>query len=268
MPDQFFQDTKDMKALKKFYKKAPNAFQRVSAGTLNGLAFEERTNFQRSIKLNMIVRSPGLLKKLTRVKTASKSTPINQQQAETFTTTMARHEGWEAAASGGQTKATQFTDDGRVGNKQTGKSRKEARQGQAFTEPQDVGFSGRMSKKKVIQYLQRISRSPKRRRRSFYLPVWFKRMQPGVYRFVGGVVRRPKQLYGKGSRFARTKSGALFAATLTGARFRRLAGHQTTFAVKDYGWQEEATKETVLKNNVKRLWLNNFNHEIKKIKIK
>ena len=254
MPNQFFQDTSDMKKLKKFYKKAPKAFQRVSAGTLNGLAFEERTNFQKSIKLNMMVRSPGLLKKLTRVKTTSKSTPISKQKAETFTVTMARHEGWEAANKGGAVPATEFTDEGRAGGKPHGKSLKGARRGGAFTGPQDLGYSGRMSKRQIREYLQRISMNKKRRRKSFYLPVWFKRMAPGIYRFKGGKVSR------------KDKQGRMFKRpSLHGARFQRLSNQDQIMRVDSYDWQDEATVMTTKPSVSKRIWVVEQDRELRRL---
>lgn len=259
MTDQFFTDKKSQKQLEKFYEKAPKAFQRVSAGVLNGMAFDERGNFQKSISRNMTIRSPGLLKKLTRVKTTPKSKPINSQEARTFTTPMARHEGWKAAVEGGRVKATQFTDEGRIGGKQAGKAKKGAKAGGAFTVPSDLGFGDRLSRKQVPIYLQRISSSPSRRRKSFLLPVWYKKIPPGIYRFVGGSVRSPKA--------SSIKTKKTLRKTLVGAKMKRMSTPDDTYTVKSYDWQNEATKVTTRQSNVKRIWESSFNHELNKIKI-
>lgn len=254
MPDQFFQDKKSQKVLKEFFKNAPKAFQEVSAGTLNGLAFKERENYQKSIKKNMQIRTPGLLRKSTRVKMAKKTDRIQNQQSEAFTLTSARHDGWEAVEEGKQTKINVFTDKGRGGDSFSGKGRPGAKIGRAFTGPQDFGFSSSMGHNDVVNYMQRISASPRRRRKSWFLPVWFRLMPPGIYIFQGGKVRKRKLFS--------VKTKKQHKSTLVGADIVRLSTGRTTFKPKANNWQGEATRQTTKKAELQRIWFENFEKKV------
>ena len=259
MPDQFFQDKKDLGQLQQFFKNAPKAFQRVSAGFHNRLAFDGRKNFQKEIRSSMTIRSPGLLNKLTRFKTTKKNVPINKQESSTFTLTMDRHEGWVAVNTGKTVQATKFTTAGRGGS-ETKKSLTGARLGRAHTGPQDFGLPDNMSYDDVVNYLQRISATPSRRRKSWFLPVQFRGMPPGIYKFIGGKVRSPRA----SSRKTRRK----LKATLIGARIVRLSDTEGRMKPEKDNWHDRANKRTLRRSNLIDAWEDNYLHEINKIKVK
>lgn len=253
MTVKFKVDKKGEKELQKFYDNAPRAYQRVSAGVLNTFALDNSKNMKQSIGRLMVIRNPQFVKNNVRFKLTSKSKPINKQESSSFSLSRPNFDGWEAVQGGETTNMTLFTHKGRVGDSQQGVSRKAARSEQAYTKPSDLGFSDRLSKKRIILYLQRISASPKRRRRTWYLPRWYKSMPPAIYKFVGGRVK---------------KTGRGKQRTLINARIVMVSNPDQTARVHNKDWQGLADKQTTKPANVGKAFENNFNHELNKIKIK
>jgi hypothetical protein len=257
--DQFFQDKHSQRELKKFYKNAPRAFQRTTAGFLNRLAFDEYKNMQASIRGSMTIRADNLVKKLTRFKTTKKNLPISRQQTEAFTLTMRGHDGWEDQITGRASDSTVFTTAGRGGNEKK-KSLPSARYERAFTGPQDFGFGNDMSYQDVVNYLQRISSSPQRRRKTWFLPVQFKSMPPGIYKFFGGRVRKPKA--------SSVKTKRRLKSTLIGAKIKRLSDPTGGMRPEKNIWNVRATKKTLKLSNTQKAFQDNFDFELRKIRMR
>jgi len=253
MTVSFKVDKRGEKELQKFYDNAPRAYQRVSAGVLNTFALDNAKNMRHSIGRLMVIRNPQFVKNNVRFKLTSKSKPIRSQESRSFSLSRPRFDGWESVQGGKSTNMTLFAHKGRIGDSQQGVSRKAARSEQAFTNPSDLGFTKRMSKKRVILYLQRISASPQRRRKTWFLPSWYKRLSPGIYKFVGGRVK---------------KTGRGKARTLFGARIVMVSNPDQNVSVDHKDWQGMADKRTMKPSNVSKAFGSNFDHEFNKIKIR
>ena len=249
MAGQFDLDQRDLKKLIDFYKVAPRLFERTSAGVLNGLAFETMPEQRKQLGRAMIIRTPALLKHGLRVKKASATAPISQQFSQVGSIDIPRHDDWKAAETGEATRATMFTTAGRGGSKQN-VSKKAARAGQFHTEMDDFNNLSGSGEKKAKQYLQAISSDKERRRKPFYMPYKFRRMGRGVYKFKGGRVGT----YSKGD--------VKIRKTLVGARIRRLSKPAGQFKPRKIEWNETASRRIATTGNIKKLWVNNFNHII------
>ena len=253
MPDHFSIDPESKRQLNKFFKSAPKAFQRVSGGVLTRLAIDTRKNMMREIGRNTVIRNPNLLKNGIRFRAPRgiKNKNISQQETSAFSLSRDRHDGWAAINNGTRTRINIVTEEGRGGNFQN-QAKAQAKFRTKHTQPKDVGLSDSMGEKDTILYLQRISASPSRRRKSWYLPVKFKNMEPGIYKFVGGSVRA----ISKGSKKKK----------LVGAKIKRLNKTEANLKPKAIHWQDKAEHRTM--KNLKDVWVDNFEHEFKKIKMK
>lgn len=252
MPDQFTVGKDGLKDLHKFYKQAPRAFQRVSAGVLNSLAFDDRKASMRELGRATIIRSPGLLKTGNRVQTARKTQFIDQQKAISGSVPKPRHDAWEHIQDGSTTRATKFSDAGRGGSVQ-GKALPSAKLGRAKTHESDYRTKG-SGDSRTINFMQQIQQDKTRARQSFLLPRRFRNMPPGIYKFQGG--KRGKF---RGKR------------TLVGARLRLLSipsqfAESSRFTPKKIDWKGKATRRTAAESNVRGYWVRNMDHELRKIK--
>lgn len=255
MTDQFFIDPKAQAQLKKFYKKAPIAFQRTSAGVLSSMAAQSRTNAQKVLKRELTIRRPALLKTGLRFKLAKKNEPIRTQQSEVFSVKIGSFDGWESLESGKSSRVTMFTDKGRVGKNQKGVGKKEARAGQNHTVMSDYKLKG-SGQSRTNLFLQSIGRDDKRRRKPFYLPKGYKGMRRGVYQFQGGR---------KGTF---TSKGRKYKNTLIGAKIVRLSTPKDDMNPNKIGWMARAVRITTRPSRIKAMWVDNFEREVRKIKTK
>lgn len=250
MTDQFFTDKKSQEQLKKFYKTAPKAFRKVSAGVLSSMAVESRTNMQKTLRKDFTIRTPTLLNKGLRFTLANKNEPINQQQSTAGSIDIPRHDDWEGAQTGKASRVTMFTDKGRVGNSQAGKARKMSKAGR-HTTMSDFKLKGSGDNRTNL-YLQAIGSDDKRRRKPFYLPRKYKGMRKGVYKFSGG--RKGVFRGRKGS--------------LVGAKIVRLSTPQDKMQPKRTNWMGRAVRITTRPSRIKSMWVDNFDRELKKVMIK
>lgn len=251
MPDQFSLGDKDLKQLKKFYKRAPKAFQRVSAGVLNSMAFGTRIESIKVLKNVTTVRTPSILERNMRVKMANGNQAVNQQFSTAGSITSARHDGWEAIEKGSATRLTLFSDEGRGGSKQNVSKRASRAIPAQHLGPDDFNLSD--STRDMEAYLQAIARD-KRRRKAFYLPKNYKRMRPGVYKFKGGKVGAYTG-----------KTGRKYKRTLVGAKIKRLStpGEKRTMTRKR--WMEKALKRSVSTRELNANWDSNFKRHLGKM---
>ncbi len=253
MPDQFFADQKDMEQLKKFYKAAPKAFQRVSAATLSSMAFADRKSVQRQLKKDMTVRTPSFLKKGTRIEMAKQAQPISRQESKSGSIRTPRHDAWEHIQKGSATRITQFTDAGRRGDSSEGVAKKEAKaKQQTTTQESDYRLSGTGDKRSNL-FMQRVAADKTRRRKPFFLPRAYKRMPEGIYKFKGGRVG------------TLVRGRRKFKRTLIKPNIARISTPGTDITPDKIDWKGKATKRAITEKNVKLIWIRNQNRELKKI---
>ena len=254
MTDQFQLDDRDLNQLIKFYRIAPKLFQKVSAEVLSSMAFQDRKLYMRMLGIEMIIRSPGLLKKGTRVQMAKQGHRIEAQFALSGSVETPRHDAWQHVEDGSTTRATQFMDPGRGGSK-SGKGLKVAKTGHAQTYENDFQLKG-SGDTRILRYLQEIQQDKTRRRKTFMLSRRYKRMPPGIYKFMGGRVGKYK---GK-----RTLTGAVPVRMSTPAQLP-----QSRFKPKPLHPKEKATAR-VTEADVKRFYVENMQrvmeNEAKKFK--
>lgn len=258
MTDQFQVDTKAFKELKKFYEEAPKAFRRVSGGVLTRLAMDQSANMKTSLSRQVIVRNPQLIKNSIRYKAPKtiKNKPIDKQETQAFAIKRKRHDGWAGIEDGDTTKMTLFTKAGRGGNRQNKSLPSYRDKKGAHTGPQDFGLPTWMSPKQFVVYLQRISASPSRRRKTWFLPKpGYKKLPPGIYKFIGGSVKK-------------SKHGRKKDRTLYGARIVMVSNPRQRVKLPNLKWNAEALKETSKDGRLAEIWEDNFNHELKKVLIK
>ena len=198
----------------------------------------------------MTIRSPGLLKKGTRVQYADAKDRINAQFAVSGSVETTRHDGWKAQEDGSMTRATMFMDAGRSGGSKAGKGIKKAKIGEADTYEGDMRVTG-SGDTRIQRYLQAIQSDKTRRRKTFMLSRRYKRMPPGIYKFMGGKVGKYKG--------SRTLVGAVpvklsTPGTLSESRFRPKALH----------WKEKSTKQ-IDERLVKKFWVREFRENMKRL---
>lgn len=190
MTDQFQFNDRDLKKLIKFYKEAPKLFQKVSAEVLSSMAFHDRKMYMRMLGAHMIIRNPALLKKGTRVEKAKQGHRIDAQFAISGSVETPRHDAWEHIEDGSTTRATQFMSIARGGS-DAGRGAGAAKTGKAQTYESDFRLSG-SGDIRILRYLQQIQQDKTRRRKTFFLSRQYKKMPPGIYKFVGGKVGKYK----------------------------------------------------------------------------
>jgi hypothetical protein len=98
----FTMDIKDLKALKKFFKKAPKLFKPVSANVLNSLAFMTRKYDIKNLSNHMIIRNEKFVKSSIRVEKAKSGAEINKQISRVYSIKRPRFTGWEEQQTGKQ----------------------------------------------------------------------------------------------------------------------------------------------------------------------
>ena len=129
MVDQFNVGKQGIRNLKKFYKKAPKAFQRVSAGVLTSMAVADYKQIPKTMDKLMTIRTPSIIRKATRFEKADKKQPVNQQQSRSGSIKTDRHDAWEHVQTGQGTRITQFADAGRKGGTSKGRGTGPAKAG-------------------------------------------------------------------------------------------------------------------------------------------
>ncbi len=251
MPAQLTNNQDELKQYIKFIESLPKAYQRAVAGFLNSLAFEGLKEIRKSINNEMVVRTPALLKRATRVDMAKKNAPLQQQQSRMGSIITPRHDGWEHVQRGSSTRMTVFTEEGR-GGAFSGKAKPAAKAVPSrHTQPRDYRLKG-SGEDRMSLYLQRIASDKQRRRKPFFLPRRFKSMQKGIYKFKGGRVGTYRSNTGK-------RKG-----TLTGASIVKLSQPGEQFTPRKIDWMGKALRRTVATPNLVRFRKESLDREVKK----
>lgn len=244
MTELFHTDQADIKKLIKAYKQLPRVMHQATASTLNSMAFEDRAQIPKTMDDDMIIRTPSLIKRATRVQMTKGNIPTDRQIARSGSIETPRHDAWAHVQEGQATRATQFTSEGRAGGTSAGKAKKQAKAGQAHTNPKDIRTK-RTGQTRITAYLQRIKRDKTRRRKSIYIPKGHRRLPKGIYKFVGGRVRK---------------------GNLIGASIVRLSTPGARIKPDKFDWKNEATRRALPQNKVVDIYQRNAKKEINKLK--
>lgn len=166
--------------LKRLCEKAPKKMQKVTAGVLNNEAFTLRTSILKVLKKEMIIRSPGFVKKNVRVVMA-KPGPVQNQVAESGSIFAARFTGWKEQQTGEYGKQKKVASKFARGGSWQGRIRPSLRRKQSnpLWRPSDFNIKNSSSEKhRLIIFLQMLKQRKIRDR--FYMPRGLGQMDGGV----------------------------------------------------------------------------------------
>lgn len=228
---QFRIKTQGLKALEKFYRKAPKQFARASAGMLNNLAFQTRSQALIQIAADMNIRSDRFVARRMRVERARPG-PISRQQAEVGSVTTSRFSGWVEQETGKQAQRSRvFTVAARRGKEQNKASAKARfKPANHFFTPDDfdIKFDSRDHRTQV--FLQIMSRD--NAGKAFVMRKRYRKMRKGIYVF--------------------SKRGKLRALQKFGG-----------MGVKRKPWMAPARKEVLTPANVRQQWARAISHVLR-----
>lgn len=247
----------DLKIISKMLHNAPKIMQKVTADTLNTLAFQARRDQIKIIQSDNTVRNLKLLGRIMRIEKAKHSMPIRDQVAKIGSVETKRHDGFVAIEQGKPVKETMFNDEGRVGGNESGKAKKIAKGNATSTRMKDVGITSKTNKWLVL-YLQRIQARKSLRRKPFYMPKRYKRMQKGVYKFVGGRVGKMK-----------SKDKTRSWRTLTGdTKIVRISKPAAKYTPKATDWLERSARSTITPQAIKEAMVKSGDHHFRQLGFK
>lgn len=172
----------DLKNLEKFYRKAPRKFARASAGMLNNLAFQTRSEALIRIAADMNIRSDRFVASRMRVARA-RSGPISQQKAEVGSVPTSRFSGWVEQETG---KAPQrnrvFGIAARRGKEQnTASAKARLKPSNHFFSPSDFNIKANDDDHRTAIFLQLMSRE--HANKPFVMRRRYRKMRKGIYVF-------------------------------------------------------------------------------------
>lgn len=155
-------DTRDLIALRKWYKKAPKQFAASTGMLINNFAFGSREESIKLIGSRMIVRAPGFVKSRVQVQKSHFRLPIASQKSHYGSVRKPRFSGWVEQELG-QRKARPYFAAlrGRAGGKRR-KIKRGARLDKPFLTPDRYpkrrGFRGRNRDHLIQIYLAQLDR--------------------------------------------------------------------------------------------------------------
>jgi hypothetical protein len=185
----FDMDDRDLRKLRRLYKRAPRQMRAATAGVLNSFAFGVREEIPKSIDALMTVRNPRFVKSKTRVEMAKRSQPISNQTSRVGSLLGPRFTGWKEQQLGTRsTRSRVATLNARGGNfskPMQGKAR--LKPNQKFLDPDSI--------KKVKDDNHRLFvffkiHERRRKQQAFTIRRKTGRFKPGLYRFKGKKIRK------------------------------------------------------------------------------
>ena len=189
MSDIFETSSPDLISLVRLFTKAPKKMQRVGSGVLNSQAFGLRTRMLKVLDKELTIRSPGFVKGRVRV-VKSRPGPINSIQSESGSIFADRFTGWKEQQFGTESKRDRIPTRFSRGGTWRGKMRQglRSRQKNPMWRMSDFNITNAKNKQhRLIIFLQILDKRNIKQRFSF--PGVLGRMQPVVYRMVGGKIR-------------------------------------------------------------------------------
>jgi len=193
--DIFEMSAPDLILLRRMYKKAPKKMERVIAGVINSEAFAMRPIILETLDKDMIIRSPGFVKKHVVVNKAIPG-PIKNQIAEVGSIYGDRFTGWEEQQFGDKGKQKSVASKFARGGQWQGKIRQKLRRRQSnpLWRPSDFNIRNAVSEKhRLIIFLQMLDQ--RRIKDRFFMPDDLGKMRGGVVykmqsRKIKGVYRK------------------------------------------------------------------------------
>jgi hypothetical protein len=186
---QIFQlNLSELRALDRFYKRAPKQFGRASAIVLNEFAFNTRSEAFDYMVQRMVIRDTRFLKSRIQVRKARAFDPVRVQESEIGSIETQRFTGWieqETGKEADKTRTASLLARGGKGGKI--KSTARLKPNNDFPEPKD--YPGKNAHHKAIVMMQILSRA-KGRKKPFKV-YGHRTMKPGLYKFGRG--RRGRQ---------------------------------------------------------------------------
>lgn len=243
MSDQFQLDNRDLRELVKIYKNAPKQLTKMSASVLNTMVYKDYLSSMKTISGEMIIRTPGMIKKGMRYQKANYNQPISRQFAISGSIKMERHDAWEHVETGEGARITRFTKEGRGGNVDN-VAKKEARAGQ---DKHQRASDYNLNEKNIQRFMAAVAGQKGTgkygRRKPFFIAQIHRRMGRGIYKFVGGSVGT----YKAGKRVVKK--------TLVGAHLVRLSTPKDWIKPRKIEWKEKATKRAITQKVIQQAWL-------------
>jgi len=222
----------DLKNLEKFYRKAPKQFARASAGMLNNLAFQGRTQALVQIAGDMNIRSDRFVNSRMQVDRA-RGRSISQQKAEFGSRPTARFSGWVEQETGkAPLRNRVFGIAARRGSERnvaTGKARLKA--GNKFFTPNDFDIKGNDADHRTVIFLQLMA--TEHANKPFVMRKQYRKMSKGIYVF--------------------SKRGKL----------RQLQDFKA-MTVKRDPWMAPTRKRVLTRANVRSQWARSISHTLRR----
>lgn len=176
--------------LQRWYRKAPQQFQRASAGVLNEFAFGARKKSLQIIKTRMIVRNERFVSGSLRVSKASGFMPLSAQVATFGSVARDRFTGWKEQELGTSVDRTRTsTLLARAGSKRR-QMRPSLRMKRSNIFDSPDNYEGAPEQHRAIVMLQTLSRAKSRRP---FIIKGHRKFKPGLYKFKGGKIRQIQQ---------------------------------------------------------------------------
>jgi hypothetical protein len=235
----FTMDTKDLKALKKFFKKAPKLFKPVSANVLNSLAFMTRNYDIKNLSNHMIIRNEKFVKSSIKVEKARSGTEINKQISRVYSIKRPRFTGWEEQQTGKQPVKKRITTlHSRGGSKKRkvmGKYR--LKKSSKFFKPEQ--FQGRDYKARFMFMMRVLGSRGGSNQFLLQKPVPTKRGQlgRGAYSFRKGEIKKVQDF-------------------------------DRQMHVRPFKWRTKSLQQLQQRNNIYKIWRDSLNFIISRQRIK
>ena len=206
MAKAFEMDDKELKRLRKFYKKdGPKAAQAAAAFTLTGFAMGTNRQAKEIIHQRLRVRKPDFIDNSLKVIFAKQNKKINQMKSETGSVNRARYTGLKEQQTGeapsGPRGARGFTRAARDGvNTRQVKGWARLKPQGKYPSPnqpmsmnktrdgRDFGLQGLSGAKRIVAFLMILNE--RKAATTFILRRNFGRFKRGLYRFSKGVVKK------------------------------------------------------------------------------
>jgi hypothetical protein len=159
---EFQFSSRDLIALRKWYKKSPRQFAASTGMLLNNMAFGSRLESLGLIHARMLIRSPGFVRSRVQVKKSHFRLPMESQVSEMGSVKKPRFSGWVEQELGSRGARKHFASiSGRAGNKR-GKIKRGARLDKPFVNPKRYpkrrGFRGKNFDHRIQVMLSTLER--------------------------------------------------------------------------------------------------------------
>jgi hypothetical protein len=184
---EFKFSSRDLIALRKWYKKSPRQFAASTGMLLNNMAFGSKAASFELLDRRMILRNRGFVKSSLGVKKSHFREPIATQRSQYGSRQRARFTGWIEQELGPKKKRTHYASTPGRGGKRSGRIRRKWRLDQPFVNPSKYpkrrGFKGRNRDHRVQVMLRTLD---KMKYSAPFIIRGHTRIPAGLYKFTRG----------------------------------------------------------------------------------